>query len=317
MFEKREKVLSLLPPLVTTLRGYDRRALLGDLQAGVTVAVFAVPQVMAYAMLAGLSPIQGLHAALIMSAVAALWGSSRYVNTGPTNSSALLTAAALLAVSRAENPLVMLFALTLLVGVFRMAAGGFRLGWIIQFVPESAFLGFTVGIGLLIALGQTHHLLGVAPSTCRWFPARLADTLADEGLPASPATNLAYAVSEADIVSSATLANDPLIRGEWVRPGTHVDLVGGFTPTMREADNARVRAASVFADTRAGALKDAGDLVIPIADGLLDPDRVVDLHGLCRGEHPGRKSSDEITLFKSVGAALEDLAAAILVFEAS
>ena len=181
-----------------------------------------------------------------------------------------------------------------------------------------------VGTGRISAeLARCHH--AVRPSLERilvWGrstenSARLADTLADEGLPASPATNLAYAVSEADIVSSATLANDPLIRGEWVRPGTHVDLVGGFTPTMREADNALVRAASVFADTRAGALKEAGDLVIPIADGLLDPDRVVDLHGLCRGEHPGRKSSDEITLFKSVGAALEDLAAAILVFEAS
>ncbi len=177
MFERREKFLSLTPPLLRQLRFYDRKAFLGDLQAGVTVAIFAVPQVMAYAMLAGMAPMQGLHAALVMSVVAALWGSSPYVNSGPTNSSALLTAAAMLAVARVGNPAVMLFALTLLVGVFRIAAGGFRLGWVIQFVPASAFQGFTVGAGLLIALGQLHHLLGVAAATSRWFPARIVDTL--------------------------------------------------------------------------------------------------------------------------------------------
>ena len=73
----------------------------------------------------------------------------------------------------------------------------------------------------------------------------------------------------------------------------------------------------MFADTRAGALKEAGDLVVPVASGILDPDSVVDLHGLCRHEHPGRQSAREITLFKSVGAALEDLAAAIIVYEES
>ena len=145
----------------------------------------------------------------------------------------------------------------------------------------------------------------------------LARTLADGGLPAAAAEDLAAAVACADIVSCATLSTDPIVRGEWVRPGTHVDLVGGFTPTMREGDDSLVRAARVFADTRAGALKEAGDLVVPVASGILDPDSVVDLHGLCRHEHPGRQSAREITLFKSVGAALEDLAAAIIVYEES
>ncbi|MBS0374206.1 MAG: ornithine cyclodeaminase family protein [Proteobacteria bacterium] len=139
--------------------------------------------------------------------------------------------------------------------------------------------------------------------------------LRDEGLPVVAAGALDAAVAAGDIVSSATLAREPLIRGAWLRAGTHLDLVGGYTPQMREADDEAVRRASVFADTRDGALHEAGDLVAPVTSGLLDPARVVDLHGLCRGEHPGRRYPDEITLFKSVGAAVEDLAAAILVYE--
>lgn len=145
--------------------------------------------------------------------------------------------------------------------------------------------------------------------------ATAAAELAREGVAATPAPDLESAIGAADIVASATLATKPLVRGDWVRPGTHVDLVGGYTPAMREADDALIRKASVFADTRSGALKEAGDLVAPIAHGVLDAGAVVDLHGLCRHEHPGRRSDSEVTVFKSVGAALEDLAAAILVYE--
>jgi alanine dehydrogenase len=147
--------------------------------------------------------------------------------------------------------------------------------------------------------------------------AAAAAELAREGLVATPAPDLEAAVRVADIVTSATLATAPLIRGDWVRPGTHVDLVGGYTPAMREADDALIRKARVYADTRAGVLKEAGDLVVPIAHGVLDADAVVDLEGLCRREHPGRRSAAEVTVFKSVGAALEDLAAAILVYESA
>jgi alanine dehydrogenase len=147
--------------------------------------------------------------------------------------------------------------------------------------------------------------------------ATAAAELAREGLPAVAAADLEAAVAVADIVSSATLATEPLLHGDWVRPGTHVDLVGGYTPAMREADDALIRKARVFADTRGGALKEAGDLVVPIASGVLDADAVVDLEGLCRGLYPGRRGPDEVTVFKSVGAALEDLAAAILVYEST
>lgn len=130
------------------------------------------------------------------------------------------------------------------------------------------------------------------------------------------APDLEAAVAEADIISCATLATEPLIHGAWLRPGTHLDLIGGFTPAMRESDDEAVRRATVFCDTREGATVEAGDLVQPLANGVITmADIVADLYDLTRGKHPGRTSDDEITLFKSTGAALEDLAAALLVCE--
>jgi ornithine cyclodeaminase len=123
------------------------------------------------------------------------------------------------------------------------------------------------------------------------------------------------AVSEADIISCATLSKAPLIEGDWLRPGQHLDLVGAYTPEMRESDDTAVRRARVHVDTRAGALKEAGDIVQPIARGVIGPgDVVADLFELAREEKAGRSPDDaeNITLFKSVGAALEDLAAANL-----
>lgn len=136
----------------------------------------------------------------------------------------------------------------------------------------------------------------------------------NRGLDASATRDLATAVSEADIVSSATLAREPLLMGEWLRPGVHVDLVGNYSSSSREADDEAVRRATVFIDTRA-ALKSTGDLAIPLAAGVLQSsDIVADLFDLTRGAHPGRHGEQEITLFKSVGAAIEDLAAARLVY---
>lgn len=144
--------------------------------------------------------------------------------------------------------------------------------------------------------------------------ARLAATLAAEGLPATAVATLDEGLAGADIVTCATTANAPLVRGERVRPGTHVDLVGAFKPDMRESDDALVARASVFVDTRAGALKEAGDLVQAMAAGAFAADRVrAELADLCAGRHPGRTREDEVTVFKSVGTALEDLAAARLV----
>lgn len=142
----------------------------------------------------------------------------------------------------------------------------------------------------------------------------LAGMLAAEGLAARAGESLEEAVREADIVSCATLSPEPLVRGEWLAPGCHLDLVGAFRPDMRESDDEAVRRASLFVDTRAGALAEAGDLAMPIAAGIVSAQDVrADLAELARGRHRGRESDTEITLFKSVGTAVEDLAAADLV----
>ncbi len=145
--------------------------------------------------------------------------------------------------------------------------------------------------------------------------ARIVEGLGD-GIDAGVATDLEAAVAQADVISCATLATKPLIRGAWLLPGQHLDLIGGFTPQMREADDDCIRRATVFCDTRAGATVEAGDLVQPLASGVLKPEDIAaDLYDLCRGAHAGRASDDEITLFKSTGAALEDLAGALLAYE--
>ncbi len=146
---------------------------------------------------------------------------------------------------------------------------------------------------------------------------KVAADLRAEGLPAEAATDLEAELAKADIVSSATISNEPLVRGARVKPGAHIDLVGGFTPTMREADDAAITRARVYVDTRAGATKEAGDIVQPLASGALSHEAIIaDLHELARGQKRGRESAEEVTLFKSVGAALEDLAAGIAVYKA-
>ena len=145
----------------------------------------------------------------------------------------------------------------------------------------------------------------------------VAESLKAEGLNVSVADDLDESVGWADIVSSATISDAPLVKGEFLKPGTHVDLVGAFTPTLRESDDAAVARARVYVDTRAGATKEAGDIVQAIASGVLTSEGIVgDLFELTRGKAQGRQSADEITLFKSVGAALEDLAAGIAVYRA-
>jgi alanine dehydrogenase len=141
--------------------------------------------------------------------------------------------------------------------------------------------------------------------------AALAQQLRQTGLAADAVTDLERAVRGADIVTTATLSTEPLVRGAWLKPGTHLDLVGGYTPKMREADDEAVRRARVYVDTRAGAMKEAGDIVQPLASGAL-AEVVGDLFELTRAEVQGRGSPEEITLFKSVGTALEDLAGAQL-----
>jgi alanine dehydrogenase len=144
-----------------------------------------------------------------------------------------------------------------------------------------------------------------------------AFALAVGGIEVEVTDDLEAAVRDADIVSCATLSTTPLVRGKWLKKGAHVDLVGGFTPKMREADDDAVKKARVYVDTRAAALKEAGDIVQPLKKGVLKKTGIRgDLFELCRGKAKGRTGESEITLFKSVGTAIEDLAAAMLVWEA-
>ncbi len=141
-----------------------------------------------------------------------------------------------------------------------------------------------------------------------------AQILRDAGLPVEVASDLESAVRDAHIITCATTSTRPLVHGAWLAPGTHLDLVGGFRPAMREVDDAAVARARIVVDTYAGALAEAGDLVEPMQRGVITRAQVIaELAQLVRGERAGRTSDHEITLFKSVGTALEDLAAAELV----
>lgn len=130
---------------------------------------------------------------------------------------------------------------------------------------------------------------------------------------------LQEAAATADIISCATMASEPLVFGDWLKPGAHLDLVGSFTPDMRETDNVAMQRCAVFVDTRAGALSESGDLIMPIREGAIGAEKIVaELAELCRGQHVGRAAladaDNALTLFKSVGDSREDLAAAILAF---
>lgn len=130
------------------------------------------------------------------------------------------------------------------------------------------------------------------------------------------ADNLEEAVGRADVVSCATLSHEPLIKGDWIKVGTHLDLIGSHTPKTREVDDTTILKSSIFVDSRAGALHETGELAIPIESGILDPNNIKgDIKELCCGDVRGRSSSIEITLFKSAGLAIEDLAAALLVYK--
>jgi ornithine cyclodeaminase len=144
---------------------------------------------------------------------------------------------------------------------------------------------------------------------------RTVQALLDQGFPATVADDLETAVRGADIVSCATLAGRPFIQGEWLAAGSHLDLIGSFTPQMTEADPACFSGASIWVDTAEAPLK-SGDLLNAFAASALSADELRgDLTALVKGECRARTSADERTVFKAVGTALEDLAAAKLAYQ--
>ena len=146
--------------------------------------------------------------------------------------------------------------------------------------------------------------------------AALAGELIRDGLDATAVSDLEAAVRQSDIVTCVTTSTVAIVKGAWLKPGAHVDLAGAFKPTMRETDGEVVKRASVFVDTRDGALAEAGDLIQARDEGKFDfGDIQGDLFDLTRGRVPGRRSPSEVTLFKSCGTAIEDLATAIMVYQ--
>jgi len=139
---------------------------------------------------------------------------------------------------------------------------------------------------------------------------QLAASLQLPGVRVEPTQDLEAAVRWADVISAATMAKEPLIKGAWLRPGQHLDLVGGFRPEMREADDDAVRRARVFIDAWFTAGSHCGDICKPLESGVIAKEAITDTFQLARGEKPGRQSDGEITLFKSGGGGHEDLGTA-------
>ncbi|MBK8506248.1 MAG: ornithine cyclodeaminase family protein [Saprospiraceae bacterium] len=144
----------------------------------------------------------------------------------------------------------------------------------------------------------------------------LAENMSSEmNLKVEALQDLRLAVEMADVITVATLSENPLIQGEWLKPGQHIDLVGSYKPHMREADSLAIERSKVFIDTW-HALEETGDLRIPMEEGVLSKQSISGtLIDLCKKEVTARKSEGEITLFKSVGHASEDLIASVLAYQ--
>jgi alanine dehydrogenase len=183
-----------------------------------------------------------------------------------------------------------------------------------------------IGTGALAPTMAAAHCV-VRPicriSVCGRRPERAAATaaairaLVSQHIDVLVAKSIEEAMATADIASCATSSSTPVLAGRWLKPGTFVDLVGSFSPSTREADDDVVLRSRIFVDTIAGAMAEAGDIIDPLARGVIDRRRVEgELADLVCGRATGRVSGDEIIMYKSVGTALADLAASRLIVAA-
>lgn len=146
---------------------------------------------------------------------------------------------------------------------------------------------------------------------------QLAASVTLPGIKVTAARDLPTAASAADIISTATMATEPLLHGDWVTPGTHVDLIGAFKAGMREADDTLLQKARLFVDSRDTTLHHIGELMIPLASGAIsEADILADFYQLAAGA-PGRTSPNDITVFKNGGGAHLDLMTACALLENS
>ena len=145
---------------------------------------------------------------------------------------------------------------------------------------------------------------------------QLAEDLKNDQYTLRVTGSIEETIQEVDIISCATISKTPIVSGDWMKPGQHLDLVGAYRPDMREADDQAIKRCSLFVDTYAGGTKEAGDIAIPLKEGLIQLEDIkAELSELCKGIKQGRANNEEMTYFKSVGHALEDLAAAQLIAE--
>ena len=139
---------------------------------------------------------------------------------------------------------------------------------------------------------------------------------AEGGQTVEPMESAYEAVDGADLICTVTSSPTPVLKGDWIRPGAHINAVGASTPETREVDTATVRRSRLYVDRRESALAEAGDLLIPIGEGAVDRDWIVgEIGEVLEGSSPGRRKPDEITLFKSLGMAVQDLVAAGVILE--
>jgi ornithine cyclodeaminase len=158
---------------------------------------------------------------------------------------------------------------------------------------------------------QRVHIWNRTMSKAEALSAELASLFPD--IHFSPTSDIEAGAREADLICSAIASKEPILQGQWLKPGVHVDLIGAYTPDMREADDECLRRGSLFVDARATTVHHIGELMLPLASGVISEDDVLaDLSDLCQQGHPGRGSDDEITIFKNGGGGHLDLMCARL-----
>ena len=130
-----------------------------------------------------------------------------------------------------------------------------------------------------------------------------------------PVESSELAVRGADMIVTATTTRDPVLKREWISRGAHINAIGTFSPKAREIDSATMAAATLFTDRRESILNEAGDYLLAAQEGVVNEDSVTELSAVLIGKHAGRSSAEELTLFKSLGLAIEDLASAAFLFD--
>lgn len=160
---------------------------------------------------------------------------------------------------------------------------------------------------------QTIHAAGRDWERLRVFCKEMSALV---GVPVTPAEDVEAAVRDADMVITATSAKEPVVQGDWLKPGTHLNVMGSNWAHRREVDERTIaRSDLIVIDSKEQGMLEAGDLLLPIEQGLLSWGRVHELHEVVAGTLPGRQRAEEITLFKSLGLALEDIAVAAHVYK--